>query len=237
MGVIDFGAVAPLPGGLPTAIGEMISLARDKNYDKLLPVMEEAGFIQPGEEVPIFEVDNMPRQYVEPIQTEVFHYTRRWIMKMAAGQLDNGVNQIKMARQLDMPEPGHPAAGYRLDRRHLLPAGRPRPRENHCHGTGSGLHAVAHGLPAVARRPLGARERPRNARQTRCVGVQTRPLAGQAATTSLRGRPRGRLRAMTAPRSRISPPQTPHGSSRSSASLRHWRRIGQSAHSALACSS
>ena len=54
-------------------------------------------------QVPTFEVDNMLRQYVEPVQTDVFHYTRRWIMKMAAGQLDNGVNQIKMARQLDMP--------------------------------------------------------------------------------------------------------------------------------------
>lgn len=103
MGVIDFGAVAPLPGGLPTAIGAMISLARDKNYDELLPLMEDAGFIQPGEQVPTVEVDNMLRQYVEPIQTEVFHYTRRWIMKMAGRQLDNGVNQIKMARQLDMP--------------------------------------------------------------------------------------------------------------------------------------
>ena len=65
--------------------------------------MEDAGFIQPGEQVPTVEVDNMLRQYVEPIQTDVFHYTRRWIMKMAGRQLDNGVNQIKMARQLDMP--------------------------------------------------------------------------------------------------------------------------------------
>ncbi|GAA1216482.1 AarF/UbiB family protein [Mycolicibacterium alvei] len=103
MGVIDFGAVAPLPDGFPTALGECIRLARDKNYDALLPTMEEAGFIQKGEQVSIEEVDDMLRQYVEPIEVDVFHYNRRWIQRMAAGQMDNWVAQIRTARQLDLP--------------------------------------------------------------------------------------------------------------------------------------
>jgi predicted unusual protein kinase regulating ubiquinone biosynthesis (AarF/ABC1/UbiB family) len=103
MGVIDFGAVAPLPGGFPPALGKCIRLARDKNYVELLPAMEAAGFIQKGQEVSAQEVDDMLRQYVEPVQTEVFHYTRRWLQRMAAGQMDNSVAQIKMARQLDLP--------------------------------------------------------------------------------------------------------------------------------------
>src|SRR5918993_2927789 len=57
------------------------------------------------------------------------------------------------------------------------------------------------------------------------------------AATTLRGRPRGRLRAMTAPRSKISPPQTPHGSPRSRAPARQALRMGQSPHRLLACSS
>jgi predicted unusual protein kinase regulating ubiquinone biosynthesis (AarF/ABC1/UbiB family) len=103
MGVIDFGAVAPLPDGFPTALGECIRLARDKNYDDLLPTMEEAGFIQKGQQVSIEEVDDMLRQYVEPIEVDVFHYNRRWIQRMAAGQMDNWVAQIRTARQLDLP--------------------------------------------------------------------------------------------------------------------------------------
>lgn len=103
MGVIDFGAVAPLPGGLPPALGRMTALARDKNYDDLLPTMEAAGFIQKGEQVSAPEVDDMLRQYVEPIETDVFHFTRRWLQKMAAGQMDNTVAQIRTARQLDLP--------------------------------------------------------------------------------------------------------------------------------------
>ena len=103
MGVIDFGAVAPLPGGFPPALGKCIRLARDKNYVELLPAMEAAGFIQKGQEVSAQEIDDMLRQYVEPVETEVFHYTRRWLQRMAAGQMDNSVAQIKMARQLDLP--------------------------------------------------------------------------------------------------------------------------------------
>lgn len=103
MGVIDFGAVAPLPGGFPTSLGETIRLARDKNYDELLPTMERAGFLQKGQEVSIEEVEDMLRQYVDPIKVDVFHYNRKWLQKMAASQMDNSVAQIKMARSLDLP--------------------------------------------------------------------------------------------------------------------------------------
>ncbi len=103
MGVIDFGAVAPLPGGLPIELGMIIRLARDKNYDKLLPTMEKVGFIQKGEQVSVKEIDDMLRQYVEPIQVEVFHYTRKWLQKMAAVNMAGSVDQIKTARQMDLP--------------------------------------------------------------------------------------------------------------------------------------
>ncbi|HZE17295.1 MAG TPA: AarF/UbiB family protein, partial [Mycobacterium sp.] len=103
MGVIDFGAVAPLPGGFPIELGMAIRLARDKNYDLLLPTMEKAGFIQKGQQVSVRDIDEMLRQYVEPIQVEVFHYTRKWLQKMTTVQIDRSVSQIRTARQLDLP--------------------------------------------------------------------------------------------------------------------------------------
>src|SRR3954453_3517988 len=60
---------------------------------------------------------------------------------------------------------------------------------------------------------------------------------GQAAATSfLRGRPRGRLRGTTTPAMKSCPPHTPHGSRRSSAPARHSARTGQPPHSDLASS-
>jgi predicted unusual protein kinase regulating ubiquinone biosynthesis (AarF/ABC1/UbiB family) len=103
MGIIDFGAVAPLPGGFPPELGTAVRLARDKQYDEVISTMESAGFIQQGKQVSVRDIDDMLRQYVEPIEVEVFHYTRRWLQKMAGMQLDRSVAQIRTARQLDLP--------------------------------------------------------------------------------------------------------------------------------------
>ncbi|HUB54743.1 MAG TPA: AarF/UbiB family protein [Mycobacterium sp.] len=103
MGVIDFGAVAPLPGGFPIELGMTIRLAKEKNYDLLLPTMEKVGFIQKGQQVSVRDIDEMLRQYVEPIEVEVFHYTRKWLQRMTVGQMDRSVSQIRTARQMDLP--------------------------------------------------------------------------------------------------------------------------------------
>jgi predicted unusual protein kinase regulating ubiquinone biosynthesis (AarF/ABC1/UbiB family) len=103
MGVIDFGAVAPLPGGFPVELGTAVRLAREKNYDLLLPTLEKGGFIQQGQQVSVRDINDMLRQYVEPVEVEVFHYTRKWLQKMTGMQLDRSVAQIRTARQLDLP--------------------------------------------------------------------------------------------------------------------------------------
>ena len=103
MGVMDFGAVAPLPGGMPVELGSMLRYAVDKNYDKLLPTMEKIGFIQKGQQVSISEIDDMLQQYVQPLEVEEFHYSRKWLQRMAALNFERAPGQIKTARQMDIP--------------------------------------------------------------------------------------------------------------------------------------
>ncbi len=103
MGVIDFGAVAPMPGGWPVELGQILRYGVDGNYEKLLPTMEKAGFIQKGRQVSIREIDDMLKQYVEPLKVPVFHYTRKWLQRMTALELDKAAGQIKAARQMDIP--------------------------------------------------------------------------------------------------------------------------------------
>jgi predicted unusual protein kinase regulating ubiquinone biosynthesis (AarF/ABC1/UbiB family) len=103
MGVIDFGAVAPLPGGMPRELGQILRYAVDKNYDKLLPTMEKIGFIQNGEQVSTNEIDDMLQQYVQPLEVEVFHYNRKWLQKLASVDMERAAGQIKAARQMDIP--------------------------------------------------------------------------------------------------------------------------------------
>ena len=103
MTVIDFGAVAPLPDGLPVEMGMMIRYALEKNYDLLLPAMERIGFIRAGEQLSVEAVDEMLAQYVEPVEVPVFHYTRKWLQRHAAQNMERAPQQIKMARQMDLP--------------------------------------------------------------------------------------------------------------------------------------
>ena len=103
MGVIDFGAVAPMPGGWPIELGQILRYAVDKNYDKLLPTMEKIGFIQKGEQVSTRQIDDMLQQYVEPLEVPVFHYTRKWLQRMTALNMERAPGQIKAARQMDIP--------------------------------------------------------------------------------------------------------------------------------------
>jgi len=103
MAVIDFGAVAPLPNGLPIALGQMIRLAQQRNYDELLPAMEKVGFVQRGEQLSIADIDEMLAQYVEPVEVPVFHYTRKWLQKHAAANMERTPQNLKMARQMDLP--------------------------------------------------------------------------------------------------------------------------------------
>jgi len=105
MGVIDFGAVAPLPGGIPVEIGLATRYALNDDYDNLLTTMQKIGFIQKGEQVSKREMDEMMRQYVEPLEVEVFHYTRKWLQRMTAINMkpDRAAGQIKAARQMDLP--------------------------------------------------------------------------------------------------------------------------------------
>src|SRR6202000_3544787 len=78
-------------------------VASEKNDDLLLPTMEKAGFIQKGQQVSVRDIDDMLRQYVEPVEVEVFHYTRKWLQRMTYRQLNQGVAQIKTARQMNLP--------------------------------------------------------------------------------------------------------------------------------------
>jgi predicted unusual protein kinase regulating ubiquinone biosynthesis (AarF/ABC1/UbiB family) len=103
MTVIDFGAVAPLPDGLPVEMGMMIRYALEKNYDLLLPAMERIGFIRAGEQLSVEAVDEMLAQYVEPVEVPVFHYTRKWLQRHAQSNMERAPQQIKMARQMDLP--------------------------------------------------------------------------------------------------------------------------------------
>lgn len=102
--VIDFGAVAQLPGGLPTIHGRMMRLALEGRSCELLELLREEHFVRPGTRQP--EADHVYAYlapFVEPLKTETFHFTRRWMQKQAMRVSNVRSQDFRTGRSLNLP--------------------------------------------------------------------------------------------------------------------------------------
>ncbi|WP_164860651.1 AarF/UbiB family protein [Rhodococcus sp. X156] len=103
MGVIDFGAVARLPDGLPVTFGRMIRLAIDDKPDELMEMLREERFVPRSADLDPAEVLGYLRPFVEPMQEETFHFTRRWMQGQAERVSDVHSDEFQLARSLNLP--------------------------------------------------------------------------------------------------------------------------------------
>jgi predicted unusual protein kinase regulating ubiquinone biosynthesis (AarF/ABC1/UbiB family) len=83
LGVLDFGAVARLPDGLPAPIGRLLTIASQGDADTLLDGLRDEGFIRPGIDIDPNELLRYLGPFVEPAQAERFHFTRAWMRAQA----------------------------------------------------------------------------------------------------------------------------------------------------------
>src|SRR4051794_31936093 len=67
LGVVDFGAVARLPGGVPEPLGRLTRLAVDGDADGLLTLMRDLGFVRDGIRVTAEEVMRYLGPAVDPL--------------------------------------------------------------------------------------------------------------------------------------------------------------------------
>jgi predicted unusual protein kinase regulating ubiquinone biosynthesis (AarF/ABC1/UbiB family) len=103
LGVIDFGAVARLPNGVPPILGVMSRLALQERPDELLAMLREGGFVRPGTELRAEDVTAYLAPFVEPLRTETFHFTRRWLQRQAERVGDLRSPDFRTGRSLNLP--------------------------------------------------------------------------------------------------------------------------------------
>lgn len=101
--VIDFGAAAKLPNGLPPIHGRMMRLALDGKSAELLQLLREEHFVRPGTEVPAEAVYAYLAPFVEPLRDKTFHFTRRWMQKQAWRVSDMRGQDFRTGRSLNLP--------------------------------------------------------------------------------------------------------------------------------------
>lgn len=103
LAVIDYGACAPMPGGFPEILGRMLALAVDERYDELTELMYANGWVLPGRTVSHQEIADYLRPFSDPIRTDSFHFTRRWMQRVAGKATDLSSAEMKTARALQLP--------------------------------------------------------------------------------------------------------------------------------------
>lgn len=100
---LDFGAVAELPNGIPPAVGRVLRLARDEDYDALIPLLRSEGFIPPRLNISPQEIRDYLAPYVDPLRTPNFHFTRSWLLRAATVASDVRGDQFQTGRKLALP--------------------------------------------------------------------------------------------------------------------------------------
>jgi predicted unusual protein kinase regulating ubiquinone biosynthesis (AarF/ABC1/UbiB family) len=103
LGVVDFGAVARMPGGIPAPLGRMMRYALDGNGEAVMGVMYQQGFIRPGIKVQPRQIMNYLRPAIEPLSVERFTFTREWMRTQVARIGDPRREEAQIGRLFNLP--------------------------------------------------------------------------------------------------------------------------------------
>jgi len=79
LGVLDFGAVAHLPEGLPPAIGSLLRIALDGDASTVVDGLRAEGFLKPGIDIDAQTLLDYLDPLVEPARHTHFRYSREWL--------------------------------------------------------------------------------------------------------------------------------------------------------------
>ncbi|WP_328405195.1 ABC1 kinase family protein [Nocardia sp. NBC_00403] len=103
LAVIDFGACAPMSDGFPEVLGRMLALEVEERFDELTELMYDNGWVIPGRTITDKEIADYLRPFTDPVQTDSFHFTRKWMQRVAGKASDLASPEMKTARALQLP--------------------------------------------------------------------------------------------------------------------------------------
>lgn len=103
LGVIDFGAVARLPGGHPEPIGRLVRLALEGEATSVADGLRDEGFIKRDDEIDAQGILDYLLPLVEPIAVDEFQFTRAWLRGEAMRLASPKSPAYQLGRKLNLP--------------------------------------------------------------------------------------------------------------------------------------
>jgi predicted unusual protein kinase regulating ubiquinone biosynthesis (AarF/ABC1/UbiB family) len=80
LGVLDFGAVVAMPGGLPRSFGELVrAFADGGSGPDLEGALRAAGLVAPGRRIDVASLGAVMSPFSEPSRHDEFHFSPRWL--------------------------------------------------------------------------------------------------------------------------------------------------------------
>lgn len=103
LGVLDFGTVDRLPGGLPDPIGESLRMTLDGDAEAVYELLRTEGFVKDSIELDPDAVLDYLLPIIEPAQVEEFTFSRGWMRSQAARIADPRSPAHQLGKQLNLP--------------------------------------------------------------------------------------------------------------------------------------
>ncbi|MGW5235940.1 ABC1 kinase family protein [Streptomyces nodosus] len=103
LGVLDFGTVDRLPGGLPAPIGRSLRLALESDARSVYELLGAEGFVKESVELDPEAVLDYLLPIIEPAQADEFTFSRSWMRSQAARVADPRSPAYQLGKRLNLP--------------------------------------------------------------------------------------------------------------------------------------
>ncbi|MFF2641844.1 ABC1 kinase family protein [Streptomyces niveus] len=103
LGVLDFGTVDRLPGGLPETIGESLRLTLEGDADAVYELLRTEGFVKESIDLDPGAVLEYLLPIIEPAEAAEFTFTRSWMRTQGARIGDPRSPAHQLGKQLNLP--------------------------------------------------------------------------------------------------------------------------------------
>lgn len=103
LGVLDFGTVDRLPGGLPTTIGHSLRMTLQGDAQSVYELLREEGFVKGSIELDPDAVLDYLLPIIEPAQADEFTFTRGWMRSQATRVADPRSPAYQLGKRLNLP--------------------------------------------------------------------------------------------------------------------------------------
>lgn len=103
LGVMDFGSTDNLPGGLPSAIGRLLTRALEDDAQTVLDGLRDEGFVRPHIDVDADELLDLIDPFIDPVRVAEFQFSRDWLRSHADRMRNPRSMDFRTSMRLNLP--------------------------------------------------------------------------------------------------------------------------------------